>query len=743
MGDGIGSLFGGATSALGNLFGMGAQASPLSALTGGFDPTGGLLGGFTGGLANELGFGSPDANALIGAQAAVGGQGPFGDMSQPFPDQTGQQQAPSAGQPVQQAQQLSPDQLNELRGTALLTGPGAFQIGGTTQTAGPTGLYSDPTLSGQINENLRSIGEQQLRSGQGYPIGPVAGQQTQGFGPSIYGGTEFQTPTMTPPNPQAPWAPPPSTPFPDQAPTQPAAPANIQPGDPLQGANVQPPASQPAPSPAPPASAPAAPSTPAATPGTMPSLPPTPTVAHPADVPQPEQQYQQQMRGQVNPQRIIGDILALLRGDPTALQRLAADAQGIQVPGQGQGQQWPTNPNAPWLAQHRPAPPGTNPLNFPWAPGFGPQGGQQTPQDGQAPQTGPDGQPAGPQPIPLAPGRTPYQPLPNAPGGPARPQLIPPYTAPGQGGGTQAGAQPAAPAPIPLDQPSPTGATQLGAPGSQIPVAQVRQAIRSWLDANNGDLGGFFESPAMANFQRHMLGSDEFRPIMDEEQRNWRARNSGGRTGATTGAGGAAGAQSPIFRSIIIPPGTVGAQNPPSGVPLQPNVDRRSFLPEIARDVPSYRPAGSLLEQAAWMVNGEVGFDAPIEQQIAQLETAFNRVGYNIPGASNLAAALRPTTLNGYYPPTTYAPGKRPTPAQLMRFKTQVWDRVVAGSNVSDVGWGPMTGNASNQPGNRLADKQMTRMPGYRMPNGEYYFRERVSPGQRLPTLSVPGEERF
>lgn len=138
------------------------------------------------------------------------------------------------------------------------------------------------------------------------------------------------------------------------------------------------------------------------------------------------------------------------------------------------------------------------------------------------------------------------------------------------------------------------------------------------------------------------------------------------------------------------------------------------------------------------MVNGEVGSNASIQAQRVQLETAFNRAQYR---GQSLAHALLPSYRRGdagYYDGRsangTYRASARPTPAQLMRFKTQVWDPVMAGSNTSDVGWGPMTGNASAG----VAANQFRRGTlGYKMQGGDTYFRELVRPGVGLPTLQT------
>jgi hypothetical protein len=198
------------------------------------------------------------------------------------------------------------------------------------------------------------------------------------------------------------------------------------------------------------------------------------------------------------------------------------------------------------------------------------------------------------------------------------------------------------------------------------------------------------------------------------------------RTAALTPEGHTApGQRSQIMGDIVLPRG----RGQPSGNPTQPNVDRSSFNREIAADRPSYPGASSLMEQAAWMVNGEVGSKAPVAAQRVQLETAFNRAQYRNQSLGHALLSVGQSR-HGYYARQTYKPSARPSPQQLMRFKTQVWDPVVGGSNLSDVGWGPMTGNASAG----VAANQFRRGTlGYKMRGGDTYFRELVRPGQGLP----------
>jgi hypothetical protein len=183
-----------------------------------------------------------------------------------------------------------------------------------------------------------------------------------------------------------------------------------------------------------------------------------------------------------------------------------------------------------------------------------------------------------------------------------------------------------------------------------------------------------------------------------------------------------------------------GAQVP-SGRPSQPNVDRSSFQPQIND------PA--IVEKIVWMVNGEVGRNAPLEAKIVQTETLFNRAqkrGDTIKSALRAVHTGEPGGRAGPYYAGYNAPGggtygakNRPTPQEIEAFKRDVLAKVMAGSNLSDVGWGPMTGNASAG----VAAHQFAKgTHGYKMRGGDTYFLEDRGP---LPTIrggpsSIPPE---
>jgi hypothetical protein len=195
-------------------------------------------------------------------------------------------------------------------------------------------------------------------------------------------------------------------------------------------------------------------------------------------------------------------------------------------------------------------------------------------------------------------------------------------------------------------------------------------------------------------------------------------RPQGGTEGGGDGAqGGSVGG--PIGSQIRIPQGSAAAQNMPSGQPSQPNVDRSRFRSELAANP-------GLVRNLARMVNAEIG-NASTQQKIVQLETLFNRAQYHGMGLGR--------AMQGYYPTL----GAQLSNAQIEQFKSQVLAPVMNGSNMSDIGWGPMTGNASNAPGNQVANHQFSRgQLGYTFGNGESYFRENVRPGQGLPVMGEP-----
>ena len=149
-------------------------------------------------------------------------------------------------------------------------------------------------------------------------------------------------------------------------------------------------------------------------------------------------------------------------------------------------------------------------------------------------------------------------------------------------------------------------------------------------------------------------------------------------------------------------------------------IDRRQFLDEL-RD-----PA--IVRKLADMVKGEVGWSAPHDTKVVQLETAFNRA---MARGHSLAQALLSTSedrIRGYYqggPNGTYS---RPvTTAEFEDFKKNFLPELLAGSNRSEALLGfIVTGNASPptsteqfRRGTRGADLP-TAVPGH----PESYFSE-------------------
>jgi hypothetical protein len=160
------------------------------------------------------------------------------------------------------------------------------------------------------------------------------------------------------------------------------------------------------------------------------------------------------------------------------------------------------------------------------------------------------------------------------------------------------------------------------------------------------------------------------------------------------------------------------------GVPMrpsQPSVDRTKFA----------NASDETLYTMAWMVNGEVGKDAPLRARIVQAETAANRALYRNQSLDQVLLDNRSPL--GYYDgrsnTPTYRQSVRPTAEEFAAFKRDVWGPVSRGSNLSDIGWGPMTGNASGG----VARNQFARGTlGYKLNGGDTYFREGPFK-QRLP----------
>jgi hypothetical protein len=118
-------------------------------------------------------------------------------------------------------------------------------------------------------------------------------------------------------------------------------------------------------------------------------------------------------------------------------------------------------------------------------------------------------------------------------------------------------------------------------------------------------------------------------------------------------------------------------------------IDRRQFLDELRN------PA--IVKKLADMVKGEVGWSAPHDTKIVQLETAFNRA---MARGHSLAQALLSTSedrTRGYYQGGSNGTYSRPvTTAEFDDFKKNFLPELVAGSNRSEALLGFIaTGNAS------------------------------------------------
>jgi hypothetical protein len=254
--------------------------------------------------------------------------------------------------------------------------------------------------------------------------------------------------------------------------------------------------------------------------------------------------------------------------------------------------------------------------------------------------------------------------------------------------------------------------------------------------------------------------------------------------GAKTGAAPPAtkdGATPPATPNAAVPP-TQGAAPPDTAPRLQTaglNNDQYSqpltstgnyrtspvTMNPYSRHVPPMKPTQSSVDvtplaneanservarQGATVVNGEVSITGKnIQAQRVQLETARNRVLYGrLHGGRMPDGSLAPHTMEdalqiqghrstqyaAYHPSSTYKPVNEQT---FKWFQKNVWDPVMKqGTNISDVGWGPMTGNAS---ANVAAHQYYRGQYGYSLNNptshGDDYFREHVGPNDRLPPM--------
>jgi hypothetical protein len=143
-------------------------------------------------------------------------------------------------------------------------------------------------------------------------------------------------------------------------------------------------------------------------------------------------------------------------------------------------------------------------------------------------------------------------------------------------------------------------------------------------------------------------------------------------------------------------------------------IDRSQFRAEIA-DHPE------LIIKMTHMVFGEVGRNAPLPVKVIQVETAFNRAQARGQTLAHVLLSVRESPSEGYYAIETYCAAAEPTPEEVETFNKTVLTAVLDGSNLSDVGYGPMTGNAS---ANVAAHQFAKGDPGYQLQAGDAYFRE-------------------
>jgi hypothetical protein len=147
---------------------------------------------------------------------------------------------------------------------------------------------------------------------------------------------------------------------------------------------------------------------------------------------------------------------------------------------------------------------------------------------------------------------------------------------------------------------------------------------------------------------------------------------------------------------------------------LTRGIDRDRFRTEIAVNP-------ELTVKMTHMVFGEVGRQAPLPVKIIQLETAFNRAQARGQTLAHVLLSVKESPADGYYAVDTYCAEAEPTPEEVETFIKTVLAAVLHGSNLSDVGYGPMTGNAS---ANVAAHQFAKGDPGYQLQAGDAYFRE-------------------
>jgi hypothetical protein len=137
-------------------------------------------------------------------------------------------------------------------------------------------------------------------------------------------------------------------------------------------------------------------------------------------------------------------------------------------------------------------------------------------------------------------------------------------------------------------------------------------------------------------------------------------------------------------------PATIGpGSDQATVIATKGDIDRRQFAQELANP--------DIVKKAADMVKGEVGWNAPIDTKLVQLETAFNRAMARGQPLSHVLLSTSEDREHGYYQGGSNGTYSRPVnDAQFADFKKNLLRQVFIGSNKSEELLGFIaTGNAS------------------------------------------------
>jgi hypothetical protein len=174
-------------------------------------------------------------------------------------------------------------------------------------------------------------------------------------------------------------------------------------------------------------------------------------------------------------------------------------------------------------------------------------------------------------------------------------------------------------------------------------------------------------------------------------------------------------------------------------------INRSQFIEELRRNP-------NLVRRIAVITAGEVGGNAPIEKQIIQAETIFNRAIARDQTLEQVTRDLVRDPRGGYYPGSTIQNGERIMGRQgaLEKFREQVFKPVLGGSDVGTekLGFAP-TGNASEGKNNfasrRAAAGHYAKSKWYgdRNSGGEMYVEEkgRLDRPERIAALRKGGAQ--